>query len=318
MEYAENYNQEEPSHLTKNEKSWTKKDLLLLVFGSLISLGDGVQIYLPGVISQLVSCELQLSPFQGGALDCILYLAIMIALVVADRISGTFGRRNVTLFSLYTSVLSTVLFAAVASYETLLLSRANIGFSVGLNFALHCEMIAQQISSKKVLEDTMLIISVVCTAGGIWSAALGYLLLDLLGWKIFTLLIVLPISLLPIFMLHNCFGESPSCNLKSVEDESEKSVPKFISRAIKLVLFFTVTSLQGWLSIILVPEIIQQQNIRQAEASSSCYLTVTQTTEFLFLFLLLFFRSCHLYGSCGAVSNAFHKIKTKGFEHYIF
>ena len=31
MEYAEKYNQEEPSHLTKNEKSWTKKDLLLLV-----------------------------------------------------------------------------------------------------------------------------------------------------------------------------------------------------------------------------------------------------------------------------------------------
>ena len=79
----------------------------------------------------------------------------MIALVVADRISGTFGRRNVILFSLYTSVLSTVLFAAVASYETLLLSRANIGFCVGLNFALHCEMIAQLISSKTVLEDTM-------------------------------------------------------------------------------------------------------------------------------------------------------------------
>ncbi len=131
------------------------------------------------------------------------------------------------------------------------------------------------------------VVGAVHADGEIWSAALGYLLLDLLGWKIFTLLVVLPVSLPPIFMLHNCFGESPSCNLKSVEDESEKSVPKFISRAIKLVLFFTVTSLQGWLSIILAPKIIQQQNIRQAEASSSCYLTVTQTTEFLFLFLLV-------------------------------
>ena len=34
---------------TENEsKSWTKMDLLLLVFGSLIHLGDGVEIYLPG------------------------------------------------------------------------------------------------------------------------------------------------------------------------------------------------------------------------------------------------------------------------------
>ena len=34
--------------LIEREKSWTRLDKLLLVFGVVINLGDGVEIYLPG------------------------------------------------------------------------------------------------------------------------------------------------------------------------------------------------------------------------------------------------------------------------------
>ena len=34
--------------LVDREKSWTRMDKLLLVFGVVVNLGDGVEIYLPG------------------------------------------------------------------------------------------------------------------------------------------------------------------------------------------------------------------------------------------------------------------------------
>jgi len=35
--------------LVKREESWTRMDKLLLVFGVVVNLGDGVEIYLPGL-----------------------------------------------------------------------------------------------------------------------------------------------------------------------------------------------------------------------------------------------------------------------------
>ena len=38
----------ETDSLVKLEESWTRMDKLLLVFGVVVNLGDGVEIYLPG------------------------------------------------------------------------------------------------------------------------------------------------------------------------------------------------------------------------------------------------------------------------------
>ena len=66
-------------------------------------------------------------------MDCILYITLAIALVISGSLSDWFGRRELLLFSLYLSVLSSVLCAIVADYNSLLLSRALIGVSIGLS-----------------------------------------------------------------------------------------------------------------------------------------------------------------------------------------
>ena len=40
----------EQTSLIKQEQSWTRMEKLLLVFGVLMNLGDGVEIYLPGAL----------------------------------------------------------------------------------------------------------------------------------------------------------------------------------------------------------------------------------------------------------------------------
>ena len=38
----------EKTHLLNQQKDWTRMDKLLLVFGVLMNIGDGVEMYLPG------------------------------------------------------------------------------------------------------------------------------------------------------------------------------------------------------------------------------------------------------------------------------
>ena len=56
LEQIEIDNEQETDVLVErlNLKSWTTLDKLLLVFGVVVNLGDGVEIYLPGSLSNTI------------------------------------------------------------------------------------------------------------------------------------------------------------------------------------------------------------------------------------------------------------------------
>ena len=188
--------------------------------------------------------------------------------------------------------MSTVVCAVVANYATLLLSRALIGFCVGLNLSIHTVMIAELVSSKLILADIMLIASLAYTAGGIWCAFLGYLLLEILGWRTFILLTSLPIFVLPIFMLHFCLNKTDDQQAQDLtansDSDTEEKIPNFVARTTKLGLYCAVNSFQGWLTILLVPDLIQALKIDEVGSNSDCSTTVIQGLEFLLLALVTF------------------------------
>ena len=76
----------------EHKPKWTIKDYQLLVFNMLIKFGDAVEIYLPGVITQKVAYELNLSKIQEGFLGVTMYIAMTIAILIAaplsDRLSN--------------------------------------------------------------------------------------------------------------------------------------------------------------------------------------------------------------------------------------
>ena len=55
---------------------WTKRDLMLLALNILVKFGDGVEIYLPGVITQIVSCQMKLTSLQEGILAITLFVTM--------------------------------------------------------------------------------------------------------------------------------------------------------------------------------------------------------------------------------------------------
>ena len=277
----------EETCLVERKPSWSRMDKLLAVFGALTNLGHGVETYVPGVVTQQISCVTELSEWQEGTLDCILYITFGLTLVVSGPLSDWFGRRELLLISLYLSVLSTVVCAIVADYYSLLLSRGLIGICIGLGFSTCFVMVAELASEKAILHDILMITSITYGIGGVWSAGLGYLLLDLVGWRIFILFTSIPLFIPPIYMLHFIFVGT-AC--EQIQDEQNPDIPEvavnvpdFVARTIKLGLFDAITLFQGWLTILLVPTMIQWLKIKKAEPNSDCSVTIIQGSELLLL-----------------------------------
>ncbi|KAL5247230.1 hypothetical protein ACHWQZ_G019177 [Mnemiopsis leidyi] len=282
-----------------NSATWTKMDKLLLTFMTLIHLGDGMEVYLPGVIGQHVSCDIELSSFKEGFLDCIQYFTLAIATVISGMLADRVGCRVLTLLSLYMSALSTIMSAVVGTFSALFLSRALIGFSVGLNWSVHCVLVARLISSKDVLGEMIVITGLMDTMGGVWAGLLGYLLLDTLGWRVFIVLTSLPLFLPAIIILHFVIQDEPAeCYKKLVVEnreenkeevrEEDEEVTNFVARIIKLSLFGTIFTFQGWGTILLVPTMIQLLKIKDVGTNTDCTLTSTKGAELLLLALVTF------------------------------
>ena len=58
----------------------------------MVKFGDGVEIYLPGVITQKVSCELGLSSLQEGWLAIVIYVFQGIAVFSAVKLASWMGK----------------------------------------------------------------------------------------------------------------------------------------------------------------------------------------------------------------------------------
>ena len=73
----------------KTGDRWTRRDFLLLTLNILVKFGDSVEIYLPGVITQLVSCQMGLTDLQEGFLAITLFVTmgttIFVTAYLTDR-----------------------------------------------------------------------------------------------------------------------------------------------------------------------------------------------------------------------------------------
>ena len=156
-------------------------------------------------------------------------------------------------------------------------------------------------SGKEIIEFLVIVASVMYTIGGIWSAVLRYLLLDVIGWRIIILLTSLPIFIPTIFMLHFCFVGTRGAQTQDEQTQDVDAgdptrtldetvtVPNFVARTTKLGLFGAVGLFQGWLTILLVPALIQMLQLKYANPiNSNCFVTVIQGVGFLLADLVTF------------------------------
>jgi len=265
----------------KNLK-WTRKDVHLGVLLTLITFGDAVEIYLPGVITQSASEELGLTPNQEGLLAIILYLCLALSYFVLPAIKNKVGRKGALLVSLYTSIIATVFTALVPNYLTLLFSRAVLGLCIGLNMSIAGVFFVEGVSSSDMYSVGTLSGLFSFTLGGFWVAILGYLLLARIGWRYFIICTSIPCFLPPIFILHCVLREEATDDRIELPSEVEPEVIEvtgFWRRLITGSVTNFINTLQGWGSILLIPSLLTYMDKQQQH-------NLTMDQELLILALL--------------------------------
>ena len=100
----------------------SKIQILALFSVTLAKIGDSVEFALPAVITQPVSCELGLSKHQENILGLVLYFSMAVFSIVTILFMKKLPRRPAILFSLYMSIIASVLCAAMPDYASLIAS----------------------------------------------------------------------------------------------------------------------------------------------------------------------------------------------------
>ena len=201
-----------------------------------------------------------MSPAQEGILGVTLY--VLLAVAAISTIFFARAHRILILVSLYSSIFVAIICSIAPNYYTLLCCRALIGLSVGLNFSSAKVCFAQNASSRKVKEMGLYMFTVVWGLGICWVEVLGWLFLNIVGWRSFILLTSLPLLLPPILILHCSpgFFEGAEENVSCEDLATETALPDTTKRILKLSAFHFISTFYWGGEIFLLPALIRLDN----------------------------------------------------------
>ena len=266
----ERQSSERKTLLKSHTVKWTGKDYIFLVQWMLIKFGHGIEIYLPGIITQQVSCEIDISPLGESVLGVILYVFMALATLISMPLAKKLGNKFVLYLSLYSSIIFAVVCAIVPNYWTLLISRALTGICVGLTAATSGVYFTQNVSSIEIVPTGAFLQGFAIALGSTWIGFLGWCLLDLINWREFILCTSIPWFIPPIIILHCNLEKSDSheelLDSDSRKKEHFKEPTDFNLRLCKGSLFIGLLMVFGYGSILLVPQLMKSNNFENSES----------------------------------------------------
>ena len=271
--------------LAQNRVGWTKLEVLVVAAMSSILLAEATEIYLPGVITQAVACQLNLSPLTEGILGVSVVFFLSIGVLPSGYLSKRFGTRKVLLVSQYIAAGSICFCAVLPGYYTLLLSRALIGISAGFIYSIVHLAIGRQVRKVNVpLGNT--IVCIAFSVGSAWASFMGFLLLERLGWRVFITCVSLPLFVLPIVLLQFVITEESETDQEILTNDTEPfPIKQCLSntRLIKRIIMDVTSFFLGYGHILLLPFLIHYANSAAQKAETKKCDNVVQGSELLYL-----------------------------------
>ena len=291
----------------------TKLEYLALLSVTMTELGDSVEFVLPAVITQPVSCELELSKRQEQILALALYISVAVFSTVTIPFLRKFPRKPIILFSLYISIIASMCCAVMPDYISLIVSRIILGATIAISITPVSVYLSEISPNKSFYAMSVVLSTMGWSSGGGWCGILGYLFLERVGWRWFVLLTSVPLFILPIIMFQFILPETKKneiedkeCNTYRLPEDNtyvttEKSA--MIIRILKTQLLTACNTVLYFGGILLLPALIKEDNIRTNQDSPCKSIHGAQ-----FLIVSLLFGVCYILGK--ALAFVLHNLGT--------
>ena len=195
------------------------------------------------------------------------------------------------------SIIVSVLCAAMPAYASLIALRIVLGMTVAVSLTTLSVYIVETSPYKKFYAMAAVIMAMGWNIGGGWYGILAYLFLERLGWRWFVLLTSLPLFIPPFiafkFILPETKRTDEHHNIEETKGSHQGTKESaMVLRIVKLALVNTFRTIASVESILLLPAILKEDNIRNDRNSPCQAIHGAQ-----FLIVSLVFGVCHPTGS---------------------
>ena len=190
---------------------------LCLLSLCLTSIGDGIELYLPSVITQLASCEFQISSSQESVLGLMLYVSAGVTIFFMIPLANKLGRRPLLLASLYLCIVVTIFCALVPNYMSLVVSRISLGIAITVNLSVCNFYISKIAGSKKFYALSMPLGPIPFQFGAGWCGEIAYLFWEQIGWRYFIVITSIPFFIIPLLLQQFVLPESKPADMEKDE-----------------------------------------------------------------------------------------------------
>ena len=285
---------QELSLLTGEVTSKSRRRFLLTVLSvSMAEFGDSVELMIPAIVTQPVSCEMGLSRHEEQVLAVVLYSSIALFSVINIAILSRCPSRSIILFSLFLSVTASIFCAVIPDYISLIVSRILLGTTIALSMTPLGIYMSEMSPNEEYYATATIVVSIGWSTGGGWCGILGYLFLERIGWRWFVLLTSVPLFIPPIVMFLFILPESRKLDSDKVPGDVEVRTGSkaMISRIVKLLVLSALRTIPYCGCILLLPSILREDN-KQNDRESPC----DSIHGVQFLTISLVFGVCHLIG----------------------
>ena len=272
-------------------------DYLALTAITFIKLGSIVELSLPAVVSQPISCEMGLTKTQEHILALALYFTILVTNVVSSKVTANRPRKTCILSGLYITAAILIFCAIVPNYSSLLASRILLGICDSIKYSPPLVYIAEIASTESFYEISILVSTFFYTVGGAWCGIVGYFFMDLVGWRYFFLISSLPLFIPPLILFQfylpeTYIPESEDIEKKQLDFDISHPKKDMICRIVSITSFVFCFSVYFFGATLLVPSIARYYN-HEHKTNSLC--DAIHGTQFLILGVM--FGVCHLIGN---------------------
>ena len=271
----------EKDQLHENGKGSRLHESVAILAICFVHFGDAVEVYLPSVLTQAISCDLLLSNQQQGFLSVTFYTFYGLGSFFSGYVTNFIGIRKTIIISLLSSYAVTASAALSTNFTVLLITRALTGILVGSNYGI-TNIYWTDVCPDKARQKRGLFAASLCfSCGAGYTSILGYFLLKRVGWRTFFVICSLPIFLFPTvtFILY-LKEQSPLIRepndvdeYKSI-DNDEKSGSIISGKQKALIFLLSVTYLvnifQGWGLILFIPKLYHKVNVLAEKNTLNC------------------------------------------------
>ena len=224
-------------------KLFDRDEYLTVITGVSISFGISAQLYLPGVVQDDIMANFNVSLETEHLLSLIASGISVLGMIVNSYFFRIFNHLTVTLMSIISTLAFGTICTLATNYAIYGIARVIEQMSLVIIYSTVSVHVAKVVTNRRLFVTGMIGMNAVYSIGGNWVAFSKFFILDkVLGWRWFSLLVLIPPFLAALYLWYTCLWKHKDNAIKP-ELESERKSHTIRTRYNLIIVVVTCTLL---------------------------------------------------------------------------